>query len=179
MKRKTLDKQIKNLEKQRIDTEEKGFIQGSEDTNYIDILKEAKSRNVGIMDFFYREEMVVGKKKKVIEDVFYGDKQRISMIVEWFEQISEKYIDTKFDVGKLMHTFGEKTGRQILQSLFTSKSLDENHLYKSAYETLWNNFRKTLVSNEEDKGKYRYFVREGIKQFHYVFDLLILAKLLG
>ena len=175
---KLIRKQIKTLEKIKNNTEEKGIIEGSNDLDYLTLLQEVKSRKVGIFDFFYREEQVVDKKLKVIEDVLYSSRTRTELIVRWLENVGKKHRDTKFDVGKLISVFGEKTGRQILQSLFSAKTIKSEIICEAAYKNLWNNFRKSLNTSDENKKISTFLVQDGIKQFHYVVDLLNEANIL-
>ncbi|MHA1420232.1 MAG: hypothetical protein ACTSPO_15060, partial [Candidatus Heimdallarchaeaceae archaeon] len=64
-KKKELQNQINRLEKNIELNEKKGYIESTNGIDYIDLIKEAKERNVGLMDFFYQEEQVVGQKKKI------------------------------------------------------------------------------------------------------------------
>ena len=161
------------------DNRNKGLIEASNDITYLDLLKEAKERSLSFMDFFYQEKQEVGQKKKIVEDIIYGDNHRIALIVDLLESTNKKHKPTTFNLNQLMITFGEKTGRLVLESLFTGKKIFQKDLCEAAYKFLWKNFRESLICSDEEQRKKRYLLKEGVKLFHYTIDLLILANLLG
>jgi len=176
---KQLEKRIKKLEKRREFLEKKGMVIASREIPVVNLLKEAAKRKAGLMDFFYKEESYPGGKKKVVKDIIYGDKQRISQIVKWLEETQEEFKGRVFFGLKiLVNIFDEKMGRLIFQSLFTEKKIHERDLFRAAYSKLWKLFRKSLIAKEKLSNEEKFYIIQGSNTLHFTLSLLQKAKIL-
>ncbi|MBN1329959.1 MAG: hypothetical protein JXA54_10845 [Candidatus Heimdallarchaeota archaeon] len=178
--KKEIQNKIKNLESKIDKLKEQGELIGTKDLPYNEILKQAAENGISLMDFYYVEEMLTGgNKKKVVKDVIVADKNRIKKIVDWLQKTDSEFNNTiKFEFGHLIDVFGEKMGRNIIQSLFNGKKIDRRSLYRSAYNNLWSLFRDTTITERNDNPSDKWKVITGKEIFHYTLSLIDLAQII-
>ncbi|MHA1204186.1 MAG: TM1802 family CRISPR-associated protein [Candidatus Heimdallarchaeaceae archaeon] len=171
--------QLKKLEKELRELEKSGEIKGSSDIGLRELLEQAAENHVGIIDFYYEDQVVAGNPKKVVEDFIYGERNQVEKIVELLKETDKHYYNQiVFNFGHLIEVFGEKNARLIIQSLFTGKKIDRKVLYKAAYNNLWLMFRETYTKKDENSSFRKYQVSRGKEIFHYTMTLLKKSEIL-
>lgn len=178
-----IKKKIKDYQKELNDLSSKDVYTATKwlDEEYLELLREAASRNISVFDLYFEEVTAGSSRKKVVYDMLFGDHLRLRQIVSWLDETDDDFDhEVRFNFNKVFTVFGEKMGRKILQGLFSGKKIKSKDLYKGAYDSIWNMFRDDVKSRNDPQSKYnRYWKYEGPRILHFTLNLLQKAKILG